>query len=464
MYRNNEMKGDISRMAEFYRGRRVLVLGLGRSGLSAVRLLSGRGAVVSAADENIRLEQGNIPGEVDLILGSFNSIDPEQFQEVILSPGVPAAHPFVEESIRAAVPVISELELGYRFCGGDIIAVTGSNGKSTTVSMIGAILSQGGYQAVVAGNVGIPFCSVVEGAAADTVFVVEVSSFQLETIRDFHPRVAGILNLTPDHLDRYESEEHYYRVKGNILHNCNSEDLFFYNADDHRCRRIASRFDGRKTGFSSSGELEQGICLKGNEIVSCGGGREDVLLRRRDIGVVGLHNVENAMAAISSLTGYDFTPPVFREALSGFEGLPHRMQKVAALEGVEYYNDSKATNVEATTMSIGGLKKKVILIAGGYDKGGDYSRLEEIRKNLAGVVVIGDTADVLESIFQPHVPVCRASDMKEAVDKASRKAAPGQLVVLSPACASFDMYRNFEQRGEVFMEAVRELEKKSHEG
>jgi len=441
-----------------YEGRHVLVLGLARSGRAAVRLLLDASARVTGLDENEGMDP---PADLEgarLRLGAFDDGLLGEIDEVVVSPGIAADHPFVLAARAKGVPIISELELGSRFARGRMIAVTGTNGKSTTVSMIGRILEACGTGAIVAGNVGVPFCSVARELDHDGIYVLEVSSFQLETIQDFHPVSAGILNLTPDHLDRYESVDDYYRTKERIIANCGPGDTLFYNARDERCADIARRFKGRLAPFSSGPALEYGVYVENDEIVRASADARDVLLRKGDLGVVGLHNVENALAAVAALSSLEIPAPAIAEALAGFTGLPHRMEEIARIDSVTYYNDSKATNVEATVMSLKELGNDVVLIAGGYDKGGDFTKLLAVAGGIRAVVTIGKAAPLIEAAVGTSLSVTRAASMQEAVERARELSEPDDLIVLSPACASFDMYTDFEHRGDDFRNCVKALE------
>lgn len=442
-------------------GTRMLVLGLARSGAAAARLLRAAGAAVIAADENPDLSIPVVMSELPVKLGPFDPCLLDGCDEVIVSPGVPVDHPFLTETARRGIPVVSELELGWRFVRGRVIAVTGTNGKSTTVSMIGEILHEFGSPVIVAGNVGLPLSDVARDLGPEGFYVLEVSSFQLETVTHFHPAVAGLLNLTPDHLDRYGSVEDYYRAKKRIIENCGREDTLFYNAEDHRCAEIAETFTGVRVPFSSRRQVDGGVYLDGDRIVRLRDGKPERVMLRSELGTVGLHNVENALAAVAALSPLAVPAEICRSALARFRGLPHRMEEVAMVDGVSFFNDSKATNVEATVMSLAGLDRKVVLIAGGHDKGGDFAKLLPVLGNVLAVVVIGEAAPLIEGALAGHVRVERARSMDEAVETAHGIARPGQLVVLSPACASFDMFDNFEHRGEAFGECVRRLKERA---
>jgi UDP-N-acetylmuramoylalanine--D-glutamate ligase len=443
-----------------YGGRRVLVLGLARSGIAAMRLLRDEGAIVIGADENAAVE---IPSELagaDLHRGGFEPALLDGVDEVVVSPGIAIDHPLLAEARARGIALASELEIGSRFARARLVGVTGTNGKSTTVTMVGELLKAAGYRAIVCGNVGLPFTSVVRELGPEGVFVLEISSFQLETIVAFHPEIAGILNLTPDHLDRYHDVEEYYRFKERIVENCGKGDSFFYNALDRRCAQVARRFPGTTVPFSSGGPIEGGVYLDGGaRLVRERGGAPEVFLERSELGVIGIHNVENALAAVAALAPFDVSAAACRTALSKFKGLPHRMELVAIVRGVSYYNDSKGTNVEATMMSLKGLDRPAVLIAGGHDKGGDFTKLIPVLGCVKAIVTIGEAAPLIEEALGSIVPIARAATMQEAVETASRTAQPGELVLLSPACASFDMFRNFEHRGEVFAECVKALQR-----
>ena len=441
-----------------YQNKKVLVLGLARSGLAALELLAGKGARTVGADEKNDISIPDRFKNISIHLGSFSFELLENCDEVILSPGIPSSHPIVSEALNKSIPVISELELGYRFATAKIIALTGTNGKSTTVTMIERILNESGYSAIAAGNIGNPFCSVTEKLSRKGIFVIEVSSFQLEMISEFKPDVTGILNMTPDHMDRYDSVDDYYRTKEKITVNNNNNDAFFYNADDGRCSQVAARFKGSLIPFSSSRSLDEGIFLDGDSIVRANGGEvKEEIMKTKDLKVIGLHNVENAMAAIASVQGLGVSAESCRKALSTFKGLRHRMERIAKIQGVEYFNDSKATNVEATVKSLSGLNRPVVLIAGGLEKRNDFKSLLSVARNIKHVVLIGRAAGLIEKALGGVVPLSHAGTMYEAVQKARNVSIAGSYVVLSPACASFDMFTDFRHRGNTFADIVKQL-------
>ncbi len=446
-------------MKRDYRNSRFLVLGLARSGIAAAKLLMKEGAEVTGADEKGDIHLPEEMEGMEIKLAPFDNSLLDGCEQVILSPGIPLSRPIIKEAESRAIPVISELELGFRFARGEIIAITGTNGKSTTVSMIESVLKAGGFKAVAAGNIGKPLCSVAASAGAETILVLEASSFQLESISDFKPRVAGILNMTPDHLDRYDSVEDYYRAKERIFMNCGTESSFVYNAADPRCSGAAREFPGRLIPFSSSVPLSSGVALRDGKIVIVENGEvAEEIIDLPELKVVGIHNAENSMAAVAAAREFGVSGKACGEALSGFSGLKHRMELVRRLDGVDYYNDSKATNVEGTVMSLKGMPVPVNLIAGGLDKGSDYTKLLSVSGIIRNIVLIGEAAELIERAVKGRIPVRHAADIPEAVKACRRMSEPGMAVVLSPACASFDMFRDFRERGETFTEAVRQLE------
>jgi len=449
-------------MMEDYTGRHILVFGLARSGFAAARLLFGAGARVCGADESESVEIPPDLTSLETHLGHFRPEIIDDIDEIVVSPGVSGDHPLFAAASEREIAVIGELELAFRFARAPVIAVTGTNGKSTTVEMIGAMLKEDKKEVVIAGNTGTPFSSVIGDIDENGFFVIEVSSFQLETIDRFHPVSAGILNLTPDHLDRYRLLEDYYGAKERLLENMAPDDNFFYNADDPLCLAVAGKTEAVMMPFSSSGRVQGGVYLDREYLIrESDKGTEEIICDRDGIRVVGIHNVENALAAIAAVTPYGVTADSCRRALASFAGLPHRMEFVTQTGGISYYNDSKATNVEAAVKSLKGLDSPVVLIAGGHDKGGDFSKLFELSGVIRSIITIGEAAGLIEEAAGGGISCTRASSMEEAVAMASGAAEEGWLVVLSPACASFDMYDDFEHRGRVFRDSVMKLVKGS---
>jgi UDP-N-acetylmuramoylalanine--D-glutamate ligase len=349
------------------------------------------------------------------------------------------------------------LELAYHFCSGDIVGVTGTNGKSTVVSLLGLIFQSAGRRHVVAGNIGTPFASVVEEGSFD-VIVLEISSFQLDTISDFKARVAVLLNVTADHLDRYDkSFDKYVDSKSRILNRADDSTWFVYNEEDAVCRSVASVFGGNKIPFSSAKSLDAGVYLQDGAIVRRWGGDVEPVLAVKDFSPVGIHNLENAMAAVAAATPFDVDASVVAAALKAYRPLPHRMELARVAGGVAYINDSKATNVDATIKSVRSIDGPVVLIMGGLDKNGDYVPLIEHLGKVKRVVLIGEATKRIEAALGKHCDVCRAGTMDDAVKTASESTVSGDTVLLAPACASFDMFHDYAARGDAFKAAVGSL-------
>ncbi|MBA3438613.1 MAG: UDP-N-acetylmuramoyl-L-alanine--D-glutamate ligase [Pyrinomonadaceae bacterium] len=452
-------------------GKKVLMMGAGVSGVAAAQFLAKRGARVAINDrkpmeawtpEALRLkEQG-----VGLLAGDVPSWLLDQIELVVLSPGVPATSIPVRYAERAGAEVIGEIELAFRFLPGSLVGVTGSNGKTTTTTLIGEMLRDAGIHTQVGGNIGTPLVSLVESARDDGWTVAELSSFQLETIRRFRPLVAVVLNITPDHMDRYESVTDYAAAKHRIFRNQTAEDLAVLNADDEIVSSWAGALCAHVVFFSVRRELDEGLFLRGREIISRTRQCERVLLTRDEIKLPGLHNVENVLAALAAGLACGASPDTMRETIKRFHGVEHRLERVAETGGVVFYNDSKATNVDATVKAIEAFDDaagQIVLILGGQGKGAPYTPLAPlIQAGVRSLVLIGEDADQIEKELRDAAPIERARDMQEAVERAFAAAAPGDVVLLAPACASFDMFDNYEQRGRVFKEAV--LERMKAEG
>jgi len=435
------------------RGKRVLVLGLGLSGRSAARFCATRGAEVVAAEERpadrvAGLEA--IPPGVELRLGAPFP-DPAPFDLVVPSPGVPAAR-WRERARRAW----GDLELAWRALEIPILAITGTNGKSTTTRLVEAMLRAAGLRARAAGNVGTPVLDLV-GEALDAL-VLEVSSFQLEATEGFRPRVAVVLNVTPDHLDRHGSVEAYAATKERILCRQEPTDAAVLSFDDPLVRAMADRTRARVVPFSTRGPLERGACLDTGAALLREPGRPPLRVPLADLRLEGAHNRENALAALAAVWAFGVDPLRAASALAGFQGLPHRAEAVASVRGVLYVNDSKGTNPGAACRALEGFAGPLVWIAGGRDKGLDFSELAACAEGrVRAVVLIGEAADKLAAALAGRVEVHRAAALDEAVKRAAELARPGDVVLLSPACASQDQFRDFEERGERFRQAVSAL-------
>jgi UDP-N-acetylmuramoylalanine--D-glutamate ligase len=445
-------------------GLKVLVIGAARSGVAAARFLVGRGAVVALNDRK-PLEQwseeavalrnygvGVMPGEVPSWLL-------DQVQLVVLSPGVPSKIIPVRYAERAGAEVIGEVELAWRFMRGRVVGITGTNGKTTTTTLTGELLRDAGLPVQVGGNIGTPLVSLVESSREDGWTVAELSSYQLETIVDFRPTVAVVLNLMPDHMDRYESFQDYAAAKHRIFRNQTAEDAAVLNADDEIIASWARGLSAHVVRFSVERELEEGLFLRGREIVSRTGAGERVLLMRDDIRLRGLHNVQNVVAALAVGLACGASPESMRETVRRFSPVEHRLEHVAEIGGVSFYNDSKATNVDAALKALEAFEDapgSIVLILGGRGKNAPYAPLAPlVEKKARALVLVGEDALRIESELNEFAPeVLRATDMREAVRLAHGAAHPGDIVLLAPACASFDMFDSYEHRGRVFKEAV----------
>jgi UDP-N-acetylmuramoylalanine--D-glutamate ligase len=449
-------------------GKKTLVMGAGLSGVSAARFLAAHGATVALNDRK-PIEEWTDDARslktqgVGLLAGDAPMWLLDQVQLVVLSPGVPTKSIPVRYAERAGAEVVGEVELAARFLRGRLVAITGTNGKTTTTTLVGELLKGAGLDTQVGGNIGTPLTSLVESSGDDGWTVVEVSSYQLETIRDFHPQVAIVLNLMPDHMDRYESLMDYAVAKHNIFRNQTAEDIAILNADDEIVSSWATGLRAHVTQFSVRRELEDGLFLRaGRELVSRTRDGEKVLLTREEIKLRGLHNVENVLASLAAGLACGASPDSMRETIRSFEPVEHRLEFVAEIGGVEFYNDSKATNVDAAVKAFEAFADeagKVVLILGGRGKNAPYAPLAPLaEKKARALVLVGEDAERIESELKAHARVLRATDMSDAVRLASEAAQEGDIVLLAPACASFDMFRSYEHRGRVFKEAVRSLQ------
>ena len=444
-------------------GKRVVVVGLARSGEAACRLLLKQGATVIGTDRRGKreigadlcsLEQDGVSLELgEQYLHSLLSAD-----LVVVSPGIDLREPLFQRVREMGIPLIGEVELAYRYSEATFIGITGTNGKSTTTTLLGAILKHAGLPSHVAGNIGTPLCRVAPSLAAGECVVVELSSFQLETIEEFRPRVALLLNLAPDHLDRYDQVEDYYRAKARIFENQRPSDFAVINADDPLVLQVSARARGRRIAFSRTKPLDTGAYVEGDQLMLALDGMREVMCRISELKIQGVHNLENALAAGLAAAVAGAPTTAIRIALTSFEGLEHRLEFVAEIDGVRYVNDSKGTNVGAVVRSLESFTNPVVLIAGGRDKHGDFAPLIPlVRERVKRLILIGEAAPKLRLELTGACPMEEASSLEEAVRRAAAAASPGEVVLLSPACASFDMFTDFEERGRVFKVAVREL-------
>ncbi|HUP66211.1 MAG TPA: UDP-N-acetylmuramoyl-L-alanine--D-glutamate ligase [Thermoanaerobaculia bacterium] len=436
--------------------KRVAVFGGAKSGVAAANFLAARGESVVLTDSRPASElalEGRLDPRVQTHLGGHPGSLLEDASMIILSPGIPSSIPILKEAAERGIPILSEIELAFRHLEGPVIAITGSNGKSTTTALIGAILQQAGREPIVAGNIGEPLIASV--APGPRVYVVELSSFQLETIDSFRPDVALLLNITPDHLDRYDSIDEYAAAKQRIFRNQTPADLAILNADDARVS--ASVTDARVLRFSSTRRLEEGAFIEKSNLVLREGGVERTI-PRANLRLAGMANVENALAAWLATHALGVGIDHVSAAFESFAGLPHRMVLVLERNGVSWINDSKGTNVDASLKSLEGMSDgSTILIVGGKDKKGEFEKLRDlVSRKARAVLTIGSSAErIAGALSGVPAEIIDAGTMEKAVQWARRNARPGDTVLLSPACASFDQYDNFEHRGRHFEELVR---------
>ena len=448
-------------------GKKVLVVGAGRSGVAASRFLAARGALVVLNDRKEFIDWPNDAlalkgdGVVKLLAGDVPSWLLDQVELVVLSPGVPTKSIPARYAERAGAEVIGEIELAWRFLKGRVVGITGTNGKTTTTALVGELLKDAGLPTQVGGNIGTPLISLVESSREDGWAVVELSSYQLETVKEFRPTVAVVLNLMPDHMDRYETFADYGAAKHRIFRNQTGGDVAVLNADDPVVSSWARGLEAHVVMFSTARELDEGLFLRGRELVARTWSGERALLTRDEMQLKGLHNVQNTLAALAAGLACGASPDSMRETVRRFKPVEHRLERVAEVGGVTFYNDSKATNVDAAVKAVEALADepgRLVLILGGRGKNAPYAPLAPLLERKArALVLIGEDADRIESELKDSAPVIRAADMADAVRRAYQSAEPGDVVLLAPACASFDMFTNFEHRGRVFKEEVKKM-------
>ncbi|MGB9976751.1 UDP-N-acetylmuramoyl-L-alanine--D-glutamate ligase [Thermovenabulum sp.] len=445
--------------------KKVLVVGLARSGTAACEELLKMGAKVTATDikkeeelkEVIKKFEGK---EIKFILGHhpLSLLDDVDF--IVASPGVPLDIELFQKARGKNIPVISELELGYMFNKAPIIAVTGTNGKTTTTTLIGEILKNDGKNISVAGNIGIPFIQEADKKGIKDFLVLEVSSFQLENIISFRPHIAVILNITEDHLNYHKTFDNYIRAKARIFENQTEEDYLVLNYDDPIVFSLSKYAKSKIIYFSRKEELSQGVFVKNGVIVIKENQEILPILKAKEVGIKGSHNLENALASVAACWAARTNLNTMAESLRDFKGVEHRLEYVDTIDGVKFINDSKGTNPDAALKALEAIEDPIILIAGGYDKNADFKPfVKAFSGKVKKAILIGQTADKIEKAAREEgfYQIEKASTLKEAVEMAKNSASPGDTVLLSPACASWDMFLNFEERGKVFKEAVYSL-------
>lgn len=453
------------------KGRKTLVLGAGKSGVASAKFLSEKGAIVALHDKK-EISQWSEEArslkdkyKVGLMDGKIPAWLLDQIDLVVISPGVPSSVIPAKYVDRKDGEVIGEVELAYRFMKGQVVGITGSNGKTTTTSLIGELLKNAGIETQVGGNIGTPLLSLAESTKEETWTVAELSSFQLETIRDFRPRIGICLNVTPNHMDRYDLFTDYAAAKHRIFMNQTSDDLAILNADDEITNSWAGGLKARVTLFSTKGELDEGLFLRGRNLVSRAGGKEKILTTRDEMTLRGVHNVQNILAGLAAGLACGASPESMRETIREFKAVEHRLEFVTEIDGVKFYNDSKATSVDATLKALEALSEeegKINLILGGLGKNAPYQPLENlIESNVRKLILIGDDADNIESQLKRSAEIIRGDSMKDAVRKGFENAEKGDSVLLAPACASFDMFKTYGERGDVFKSEVDGLKTKT---
>lgn len=451
-------------MNDFKRGK-YLVGGLGITGASVIDFLLRQGCSLVGFEE-LSLENYEAlkkKTDAEKALFYFKSLPDKVFKNcegVIVSPGVPLTRPWIQEAQKRNIPVTGELELASRFIQGSIIAVTGTNGKSTTVTLLNAILKTGGFTASLKGNIGSPLITALAEPPAG-YYVVEVSSYQLETIESFHPKVSINLNVTSDHLERYAGIHDYAKAKARIFMNQQGEDAFIFNADDPFCRTMARRAKCKTYPFSLVNHFSEGGFVNRDEMVVRINEKES-RYSLKDCSLSGLHNQENMLASLIAATLMGVDRDAISETLKSFKPLSHRVEYVGEWGGISFYDDSKGTNVGAVVMSLASFEKDVILILGGRDKGGDYSPLKSlIQVKVKALVILGEAREKISAVLEGLKPLYQVSNMEEAVSTSFKLGKPGDVVLLSPACSSFDQYKNYAERGKDFQQWVSCYGKKS---
>jgi UDP-N-acetylmuramoylalanine--D-glutamate ligase len=443
--------------------KRVLVVGLGKSGVASAVFLKSRGARVTVSDSKPEAE---LRDEILLLLEHGITVETGGHGDrtfrgqdlIVVSPGVAVDAPQLALARNLGEPIIGEIELAAQFLAGSIVAITGANGKTTTTSLAGEIVAAGKFPTLVGGNIGAPAIGLVDRAGPATWTVLEVSSFQLETIVEFRPRIAVILNITPDHLDRHKTFINYVNAKARVFENQRQDDFTVLNADDPTTAGLSDRTRAQLFWFSRKKEVEKGAFARGAHLYFRDGHNERQIMPLTELPLKGAHNLENVLAAVSIGMLVGCQPGQIRQAVRNFKAVEHRLEFVARVAGVDYYNDSKATNVDATIKALESFPANIHLILGGKDKGSDYTVLHELlRQRVKRVYTIGAAATKIESQIQGAAEIVQAETLENAIRRASESAVPGDVILLAPACASFDQFRSYEHRGKVFKEVVHSL-------
>lgn len=446
-------------------GKNVLVFGSGISGIGAAGLLEERGASVTLYDGNDKLDVEEIRGKMkdgaktDIVLGEFPEELLGKLDLVIISPGVPTDLPIVNRMRESDIPVVGEIELAYELGKGEVLAITGTNGKTTTTALLGEIMKAVYDSAFVVGNIGIPYTNVVDETRDDSVIVAEMSSFQLESIVDFRPRVSAVLNITPDHLNRHHTMEAYIQAKKNVAINQTAEDTCVLNYEDEVLSEFGETLQTKVLYFSSKRKLDKGIYLDDGNIIYRNPD-ECLVCNVKELKLLGVHNYENVMAAVAMAAAYGVPMDSIRKTIKEFAGVEHRIEFVAEKNGVAYYNDSKGTNPDAAIRGIQAMNRPTYLIGGGYDKQSEYKEwIESFDGKVKKLLLIGQTREKIAKEAEEcgFTDIMLLDTFEDAVLTAAKLAEPGEAVLLSPACASWGMFKNYEERGDKFKEIVNSL-------
>lgn len=446
-----------------YNGKKALVCGMARSGIAAAKLLNRLGARVTLQDmkkrEEISADVLALEGEGIVLYTGANPDEIACAQDlIVLSPGIPCDLPFIAAAENAGIEVISEVELAYRLTPCPITAITGTNGKTTTTTLTGEIMKKAYSGTAVVGNIGVPYSEEVERLTEKDWVVAEISSFQMEKAKEFHPHISAVLNITPDHLNRHKTMDVYIAMKERVFAKQTAEDFCILNHGDAACRKMADKTAAKVFFFDSSETLAEGIYLDGDAIEVRWGAINETLIHVDELQILGVHNYENVMAAAAMGICAGIALDTIRTVLKGFAGVAHRIEYVATVDGVDYYNDSKGTNVDASIRAVLAMKKPIVLIGGGYDKGSSFDEWTKLFPGrVKHLVLIGVTAPKVRASAEKFgfTAISDCETFEEAVDLCREKAEDGDCVLLSPACASWGMFDNYEQRGDMFKEQVR---------
>jgi len=446
-----------------YNGKKALVCGMARSGIAAAKLLNRLGARVTLQDmkkrEEISADVLALEGEGIVLYTGANPDEIACAQDlIVLSPGIPCDLPFIAAAEEAGIEVISEVELAYRLTPCPITAITGTNGKTTTTTLTGEIMKTAYSGTAVVGNIGIPYSEEVGRLTEKDWVVAEISSFQMEKAKEFHPHISAVLNITPDHLNRHKTMDVYIAMKERVFAKQTAADFCILNHGDETCRKMADKTAAKVFFFDSSETLAEGIYLDGDAIEVRWGAINETLIHVDELQILGVHNYENVMAAAAMGICAGIALDTIRAVLKGFAGVAHRIEYVATVDGVDYYNDSKGTNVDASIRAVLAMKKPIVLIGGGYDKGSSFDEWTKLFPGrVKHLVLIGVTAPKVRASAEKFgfTAISDCETFEEAVDLCREKAEDGDCVLLSPACASWGMFDNYEQRGDMFKEQVR---------